>query len=189
MGGILIQVGAGQDCFHDPPFGPIGWPARSKRPLLLVVPLAGFRVQPATGLDHPDPLAVRPDTPFAMPTGPFEFDSSGQLSPVGRVMVAVVGVNRRRTRHNRNRVKPNLSDVGQNVGAGFLGTSSNQRAGALLVLDHQQPAFSARKMQSVSWLVGIRLRSLPSTGQEILRLATMIGMGLRRIRTPVVEKC
>ena len=56
-------------------------------------------------------------------------------------------------RRKRKRVKPNSSDAGQTKDVGFLGTSSNQRAGVLLVLDHQQPAFSVRKMQSPSWVI------------------------------------
>ena len=57
-------------------------------------------------------------------------------------------------------------------------------------LDHPEGICAPTPTENaISQLVGIRLRSLPSTGQEILRLATMIGMGLRRIRTPVVEKC
>lgn len=92
VGGVLIEMGTGQDRFHEPPRGPIGRPVRSQRPPPLVVPLPRLRVQPAAGLDHPNPLAMGPATPLAAPAGPLEFDAGRQFPPVGRIQGAEVGM-------------------------------------------------------------------------------------------------
>lgn len=92
VSGILIQMGASQDCFHQPPFRPIRLRANAERAALIVVPLVGFRIQPTAVFDHQDDLTVRTAAPFAATSGPLELDVIRQLSPVGRVQGAKIGM-------------------------------------------------------------------------------------------------
>ena len=92
VGGVLVQMGAGQDRFHQASRRPVRLPAPAQRATPIIVAFAGLRVQPAAAGDHQHRRAVFATAPLAAPAGPLEFDAGRQFPPVGRVEGAVVGM-------------------------------------------------------------------------------------------------
>ena len=92
VSGVLIEVGASQDRFHQPPYRPMGGRVNAQRLSLIVVAFTGFRVQPAAASNHQHDLPMRTAAPLTSTPGPLKLDVIRQRSPVGRVEMAKIGM-------------------------------------------------------------------------------------------------